>query len=100
MVWAGWPAAARVAGWENDSTQFMKLALPLEQVTVPTLILQGTEDIQVSHDRSKEMAARLPNGRYYTVAGGTHAMPLTHRDELQAVIRAFLAELPEREKRN
>jgi hypothetical protein len=25
-------------------------------------------------------------------------MPLTHRDELQAVIRAFLAELPERER--
>jgi pimeloyl-ACP methyl ester carboxylesterase len=97
MVWAGWPAAARVAGWENDSAQFMKLALPLEQVTAPALILHGTEDIQVSHDRAREMAARLPNGHFHSVAGATHAMPLTHRDELQAVIRAFLAELPERE---
>lgn len=98
MVWAGWPAAARVAGWENDSTQFMKLKLPLEQVTVPALILQGTEDNQVSYDRAREMASRLPNGRFHTVAGATHAMPLTHGDELQAVIRAFLAELPERER--
>jgi pimeloyl-ACP methyl ester carboxylesterase len=88
-----------VAGWENDSAQFMRLALPLEKVTAPALILQGTADIQVSYDRAKEMAARLPKGRFYTVAGATHAMPLTHRDELQAVIRAFLAELPEREKK-
>src|SRR5690606_26765956 len=92
MVWAGWPAAARVAGWENDSSQFMRLELPLEQVTVPSLILQGTEDIQVSYDRAREMAARMPNVRFHTVEGGTHAMPLTHKDALQAVIVEFLAE--------
>jgi pimeloyl-ACP methyl ester carboxylesterase len=98
MVWAGWPAAARVAGWENDSRQFMQLALPLEQVTVPTLILQGTEDIQVSYDRAREMAARMPNVRFHTVKGGTHAMPLTHRGELQAVIGTFLADVSARER--
>lgn len=98
MVWAGWPAAARVAGWYNDSSQFMQLALPLEQVTVPTLILQGTEDIQVSYDRAQEMAARMPNARFHTVEGGTHAMPLTHRDELLTVIGTFLAEVFDRER--
>lgn len=98
LAWAGWPAAARVAGWENDSIQFMQMALPLEQVTVPTLILQGTEDIQVSYDRAREMAARVPNARFHTVEGGTHAMPLTHKDELQAVIGAFLAEVSDRER--
>ena len=98
MVWAGWPAAARVAGWENDSAQFMRLSLPFEQVTVPALILQGTEDIQVSYDRAREMAARLPNARFHTVAGATHAMPLTHREELQAVIGTFLAEVLDRER--
>jgi hypothetical protein len=44
------------------------------------------------------MAARLPNGRFYTVAGGTHAMPLTHRDEKQTEINAYLTELLDREE--
>lgn len=93
MVWAGWPAATRVAGWENDSTQFLSLDLPLEAVRAPTLLLQGTADIQVSWQRTRDMVARMPDATLYKVENGTHAMPLTHRDELVEAITAFLRDV-------
>lgn len=93
MVWAGWPAKARLAGWENDSVQFQTMALPLDQVRAPTLVLQGTADIQVNHDQISQIVGGMANVRFYSVAGGSHAMPLTHKAQLEAEIDGFLKEV-------
>lgn len=92
-LWAIWPVSQRLAGWRNDSEQFMQLSLPVQQITAPTLILNGTEDEAVSYASAVELTALIPGARLYTVEGANHAMLLSHKDALNAEINAFLAEL-------
>lgn len=95
-LWAAWPISLRLAGWRNDSEQFMRLALPIRKVTAPTLILSGTADEEAPYEDAERLAAAIPGSRLYTVEGANHAMLLTHKDELNAVINEFLRHvLPE-----
>jgi pimeloyl-ACP methyl ester carboxylesterase len=92
-LWAAWPISSRLTGWRNDSEQFMKLSLPIHQVKAPTLILNGTADQAAKYENAERLAADIPGARLYTVEGANHAMLLTHKDELNAVINEFLRDV-------
>jgi pimeloyl-ACP methyl ester carboxylesterase len=95
-LWAAWPISLRLTGWRNDSEQFMKFSLPIPQVEAPTLILNGTADKEAAYKDAETLAAAIPGARLYTVEGANHAMLITHKDELNAVINEFLRDvLPE-----
>lgn len=91
-LWTIWPVSRRLAGWQNDSTQFMSLDLPIHRITAPTLILNGTVDEAVSHESASRLASLIPGARLYTVEGGSHAMLLSHKEILSNEIRTFLAQ--------
>lgn len=92
-IWSSWPIQGRLPGWENDSAQFMTMSLPIDAIHVPTLLLQGTDDRQVDYSDIERLATRIPNAKLHTVEGGTHAMILSHKDELDSAIDAFLKEV-------
>lgn len=89
-LWGIWPVSQRLAGWLNDSEQFMTMSLPVQQITAPTLILNGTADEAVSYESAAKLAALIPGARLYTVEGGNHAMLLYHKETLNDEINAFL----------
>jgi pimeloyl-ACP methyl ester carboxylesterase len=63
----------RKAGYENDLEQLAAIeSLGLEEIAVPTLIIQGTADTDVSPDYSAHAAATIPGARLVQVEGGTH----------------------------
>jgi pimeloyl-ACP methyl ester carboxylesterase len=92
-LWAAWPISARLSGWRNDSEQFMKLSLPIRQVEAPTLMLSGTADLDAPHADAEKLVTEIPGARLYTIEGANHAMLITHKDELNAVINEFLRDV-------
>jgi pimeloyl-ACP methyl ester carboxylesterase len=93
MMWGMWPPSQRLAGYENDRQQFVKLDLPLDDIRAPTLILHGTADTAVPYYHAQLLARILPRARLHTIEGADHYMPLTHRGEVTETIVEFLTEL-------
>jgi pimeloyl-ACP methyl ester carboxylesterase len=60
----------------------------LAEVTVPTLVACGELDVPLELERSRELAAALPNGAYQVLPGRAHLPYLEHADEVAALIRS------------
>lgn len=93
LVWTQWPGSLRVTGWENDLRQINDLSLPIDKVSVPTLLIHGTADAAVPFTYSETLVARMPNAKLHAITGADHMMPLTHFDEIQEVSVSFLSGL-------
>jgi len=75
----------RKAGYENDLEQLAAIeSLGLEEIKVPTLILQGTADTDVTPDYSAFAAETIPGARLVEIEDGTH-LALFLSDEATAV---------------
>ena len=93
LIWSLWPISQRGAGQENDSMQFGMLKLPSEEVSVPTLIVHGTEDVNVPYRQSQLLAEQIPHASLHTVKGGDHMMPFSHSEEVAMAVEQFMATL-------
>ncbi|WPP48875.1 alpha/beta fold hydrolase [Catalinimonas niigatensis] len=63
----------------------------LKNVAVPTLIVHGDADQIVPIDTAGKQAAEgIPNNQYEVIKGGPHGLNLTHRDQLNEILLAFL----------
>ena len=90
------PAGLRTAGRANDIEQYRDLgieALPLETLSVPTLILHGTADTNAPYAGSKAVAGRMPNAELVTYAGGDHYVIVTRAREIGSRTRIFMEAL-------
>ena len=66
----------------------------LVEITAPALVVHGTADVAISLDHAERLVAGLPQADpLVAVAGGSHAANLTHPDEVNTAITAFLANL-------
>ena len=63
----------------------------LPTITAPTMVVVGEKD-EPFLAGSGYMAAKIPGARLVTIAGAGHAPPVTHPDEFNAALRAFLEE--------
>ena len=81
---------ATVAGpvdWLDDFTQ------DITRMTVPTLIIHGTDDRILPIDgQGRRLHAARPEARYVEIEGGPHVVCVTHRDEVNRELLAFLAD--------
>ena len=66
----------------------------LGEITCPALVVRGTEDLSISMDKAKALAAGLPGSGPVVTVPGAHAANLTHPEPVNAAIREFLAGLP------
>jgi pimeloyl-ACP methyl ester carboxylesterase len=63
---------------------------PLEQLTVPTLIVSAADDPWARHPYAVTAAARIPGAKLVTIDRGGHLF-LGHDTQVRAAIGAFLA---------
>jgi non-heme chloroperoxidase len=74
-------------GWLEDFTD------DIARIDVPTLILHGTADRILSIDgQGRRLHAALPDARYVEIEGGPHVMCVTHAEEVNRELLAFLRE--------
>jgi len=84
--------ALRLPGTENDIRQTRgKMAYPLEQINMPTLVVHGTSDSAVPFAQAKALASRVPGAEMLTIDGGEHISIYTHRAQVRATIDRFLS---------
>ena len=90
VMWSLWPSSLRAAGTTNDVGEFSALALPIDKIRVPTLIIHGTEDINVDFSHGQLLADTIPNAQFHVIEGGDHMMPFTHEEEVNGIISEFI----------
>jgi pimeloyl-ACP methyl ester carboxylesterase len=72
-------------GWLEDFNE------DITRIDVPTLILHGTADRILPIDgQGRRLHAALPQARYVEIEGGPHVNPLSHADEVNRELLAFL----------
>jgi non-heme chloroperoxidase len=80
--WATW---ACPPGWLDD------FGADIKQIDVPTLILHGTADrILPINGQGRRLHAALPDAHYVEIDGGPHVMCVTHAEEVNRELLAFL----------
>lgn len=62
----------------------------VEQISQPTLVLQGDHDALTPEPAARWMADHLPNSRYMMMAHAAHAPFLSHRDAFLRELDSFL----------
>ena len=93
LMWSSWPMSLRQLGDANDLTQFADIDLNASAISVPTLIIHGTEDINVEYTQSIVLAQQIPGAILHAVDGADHMMPFSHSEEMTAAIEEFLTGL-------
>jgi pimeloyl-ACP methyl ester carboxylesterase len=95
-VRASWNAGAEaspVATWACPPGWLDDFSADIKAIDVPTLILHGTADRILPIDgQGRRLHAALPGARYVEIEGGPHVMCVTHADEVNRELLAFLRE--------
>jgi pimeloyl-ACP methyl ester carboxylesterase len=74
---------------------------PLEDLSVPVLIVHGTEDQLLPFEaHAKMFEARLPNAEFLAVEGGEHVAIFTHRKIVRPEVIQFMKNRFSESKRN
>ena len=92
-MWSIWPLSLRRDGFINDYLHFSNLSLPLTNIKVPTLVIHGTEDVNVDISHGEEIAKLVPNATLHIIEGGDHMMMSTHLEEIEKVIGNFIKKI-------
>lgn len=87
--------AERIPGTKNDILITGKTEFHPQQITVPTLVIHGTDDSIVPFkEHGLRLAREIPDARSYFVEKGEHVTIFTHRSEVQQQVVNFLESLP------
>ena len=64
----------------------------LKKMTIPVLVIHGDDDQIVPIAAAAERSAKIaPNATLKVDAGAPHGLPITHQDQLNADLLAFIA---------
>jgi len=64
------------------------------QITAPTLVLAGKEDVFVPFSLSEELAASIPNAKIRVLDGGGHGFNASIADKFNRAVLEFLDQVP------
>lgn len=62
----------------------------LDEITAPTLVLVGNQDILTPRGDSEELADRLPNAELVVISGAAHGFMVEHASTFNKVLGEFL----------
>lgn len=65
----------------------------LEAVTCPVLVLHGGKDPLIRDQHPRALVAQLARARLYEIAAGGHNLHLTHAEEFNDALAAFVREM-------
>ncbi|MFN8442787.1 MAG: alpha/beta hydrolase [Caldilineaceae bacterium] len=81
----------RLVGTENDINISRTATYPLEKLSVPVLVVHGTEDALVSYEKNAKLyERRVPNAELLTVEGGEHVAIFSHRNLVRGKVLPFM----------
>jgi len=69
---------------------FYDAAVEVEQITVPALVVHGSDDVIVPVENGRTLAQRLPNARYIELAGRGHNLQLEDPETFNELVLGFL----------
>lgn len=75
--------------YRPDNLQNLNLELPAADVSAPTLIVHGSEDVNVPVDLSHAIARKISGAQLVVIEGADHMMPFSHKAELAEIISRF-----------
>ena len=92
MLCSGSLYSLRKVGYENDFAQFAALEdYPLEKITVPTLVVHGAKDEDVSFEHARLLVRAIPKVTLLAIAGSGHESFYTAARTVVPAIRNFLS---------
>ncbi|GAA1032139.1 hypothetical protein GCM10009565_75900 [Amycolatopsis albidoflavus] len=63
----------------------------LNEITCPTLLMWGEQDVSLPRDRMDLLSERLPNaGDVHVIHGAAHTPTLTHPEQVNPLLKQFL----------
>ena len=65
-----------------------------KKLSIPTLVLHGTDDIVLPHRAGVELAGAIPGARFASIERANHALFLTHSEAVNNAIAEFIRTLP------
>ena len=90
-LWNAGAAASPIATWACPPGWLEDFGEDIKRIDVPTLILHGTADRILPIDgQGRRLHAALPDAHYVEIEGGPHVMCVTHADEVNRELLAFL----------
>jgi non-heme chloroperoxidase len=90
-AWNAGAGASPWATWACVLTWLEDFGADIGRIDVPTLILHGTADRILPIDgQGRRLHAALPDARYVEIEGGPHVMCVTHAQEVNRELLAFL----------
>jgi non-heme chloroperoxidase len=91
--WNAGAGASPYATWACVVTWLEDFQEDIKRIDIPTLILHGTADRILSIDgQGRRLHAALPDAKYVEIEGGPHVMCVTHAEEVNRELLAFVAE--------
>lgn len=83
--------AERIPGTINDITVTKNTESPLEDISVPTLIIHGTGDPVVAYtDHGRKLVEKIPGAESYIAERGEHMTSFTHNKHVRKTVKTFL----------
>jgi non-heme chloroperoxidase len=90
-LWNAGAEASPEATWACPRGWLDDFSTDITRIDVPTLILHGTADRILPLDgQGRRLHAALPHARYVEIDGAPHLMALSHADEVNRELLAFL----------
>jgi non-heme chloroperoxidase len=90
-LWNAGAGASPIATWACPPGWLDDFGDDITRIDVPTLILHGTADRILPIDgQGRRLHAALPDARYVEIDGGPHVMCVTHAEEVNRELIAFL----------
>jgi valacyclovir hydrolase len=87
-VWCDW-----LDTMQRLAAQGSARLAPLDAVRCPVLVLHGGKDPLIRIEHPQALVTQLATARFQEIAAGGHNVHLTHADEFNAALAAFLREL-------
>ncbi|HUF98372.1 MAG TPA: alpha/beta fold hydrolase [Ilumatobacter sp.] len=66
------------------------LAVQLEQITVPTIVIVGNQDILTPRGDAEELAESIPTAELVVISGAAHGLMVEHATTFNRVLLGFL----------
>ena len=82
-----------VAGAQRGMARRPDSTATLSQVTVPTLVLAGSEDELTGPEEGRALAAAIPDARFVQIGGAGHLSNLEQPEQVSEALLDFLAPL-------
>jgi pimeloyl-ACP methyl ester carboxylesterase len=90
-IWDAGADASPWATWACPPGWLVDFAADIQRIDIPTLILHGTADrILPIGGQGRRLHAALPHAHYVEIEGGPHVMCVSHADEVNRELLAFL----------